>query len=317
MPRACAPSSRRWQLPLSSGGGRSCRPGCLRAGGAWPPPQVSRPPPPSLAACRLTGVGDACHSCALPTPAAARHWRYEAARQVRRDQLLRTALAAWREAAEDTAGTLASFWARWQVQAVQSRALLAWRQVAAAQRSARELQGMADVHRTRQLKAAGLAAFAGATAAARTARECSASPPFDAHAGPRTQQRAQQHVQQQQRQQQQRLPAPPSAPQAQQAQPRGFTTRTTIIISQPASQCPAQLAVAASASSCAGASGSTTNWRAAAAYWQERHARLAQQPPLAQQQAVAVHPPAGVGPHTATTLSELRMRWAQENRHQQ
>ncbi|PSC76642.1 hypothetical protein C2E20_0664 [Micractinium conductrix] len=84
------------------------------------------------------------HSWRLLAASSARHWAYEAARRHRQRHLLRLALRAWRAAAEATAGQLACFWLRWQVQAVLRHALRGWRCAAAAEHEARVLGGMAE-----------------------------------------------------------------------------------------------------------------------------------------------------------------------------
>lgn len=252
---------------------------------------------------------------------AARHFEYEAARQQRRDLLLRLALSAWRAAAEETSGRLAAFWLRWHVQAPMRRALHAWRVVAAEQRSERALSGMAEVHRERQLLQTGLAAFAGNTPQAgcspsgRRGSELRLSPsrPAAPHVGRQQQQQGKRHPAQQQHQHQQPLPA--------------VRTRTTITISHGRAASPGQeqrapaVALAqpagSSGSSCSAAAGSSmlatvSDWRAAADYWRQRHESFAGQQ---QQQrhviAQEVAQPAAVGPHTAATLQELRVRWHQ------
>lgn len=233
------------------------------------------------------------------------------------------ALAAWRASAEATAGQLATFWLRWQVQATLRQALRGWHTAAAAQRSERELAGMADCHRERQLLQQGLEAFAGNAAQADRQQQ---SPNHTATQPQVWQQQQQlpsrlapQHPQQQQQQQQQSRgrPVPQQPPQlVQHQQPLLTRTRTTIIISHgrgsSAGQEQQPPAPAVSGSSCAAAQSMLTavsDWRAAADYWRQRHGTFA-----AQQQQQSVQPlqqAAAVGPQTAATLLELRAQWQQ------
>ena len=235
---------------------------------------------------------------------------------------MRSALSAWRASAEETAERLAAFWLRWQVQAPLHRTLRAWRAVAAEQRSERALSGMAQVHRERQLLQSGLAAFAGnasqagGTANGRRDAVLQRSPRSPAGQQPvrlQQQHEARHHAQQQQQQQRQ--------------QPAAVRTRTTITVShgraasagqeQRAPAAVAQARPAASGGSCAAEAESSvlaavSDWRAAADYWRQRHERFAAAQQQQQQHAPAQPlQPAAVGPHTAATLQELRVRWQQ------
>lgn len=270
---------------------------------------------------------------------AARHWEYEAARQHRREHLLRLALHSWRAAAEATAGRLAGFWAMWQVEAPLRRALLGWRQAAAAGRADRALEGMAEVHCERRLQRLGLEALASNAASCRAA--CAP--------GGAEQQQQQIQQQKQRRQHSSLVPRashsvggaqPPRAPAAAWQQPHACVPmqqasevsqfpsasqqqqqqqpiRTTIVIShsrgtrsdQQEQQAPAYAASGCScASSSQGGHDAMTDWRAAANFWRQRHASFASalgQPHVLQPAAA----PAAVRPATVATLSELRAQW--------
>ena len=307
--QACRPSSGGCWMHARHYGLHGCMAGCLRPGVTWRLPQVSvkgGSPPPAKALAVPALAAPAHTSCPDSSPAA-RHCEYEAARQQKRNTLQRTALAALRAAAEETAGRLAGFWLRWQVQAVLRHGLHAWRTAVAEQRSNRELSGMAAVHRERHLLSAGLAAFAGNAATAGAG--CSPGPSQQPHGSqgrggqplpvryepsfmPARRQPAGPQQQQQQRQQ-----APPS-------------TRATIVIRHRLSagqqeQRPPAAPAASGSSSCA--SHSMPDWRAAADYWRRRHETLAQQ----QQQAAPAPSVVPVGTHTAITLQELRQQWQQ------
>lgn len=251
---------------------------------------------------------NAAASAPAPAPAA-RHWEYEAARQHRRARLLRLALHSWRTAAEVTAGRLAGFWAVWRVEAPLRRALVGWRQAAAAARAERALEGMADVHHERRLQTLGLAALGANAAAARPA----------AGPGGAVQRRQASTQQQQQQHSMQPVQQQNAAQQQQQQQP---AMRTTIVISRsrhngPAVQQEQRAPVpAASGGSCASAAPSmldaVADWREAADFWRQRHAAFASG--LGQQlgqQAVAGSAAAAVRPQTVATLAELRAQWQQ------
>lgn len=270
---------------------------------------------------------------------AARHWEYEAARQHRRDCLLRLALHSWRAAAEATASHLTGFWAVWQVEAPLRRALLGWRQAAAAARAERELQGMADVHCERRLQQLGLGALA-SNAAGRhldgrvhcpvqqepQRRLCSEVTPQALHHAAAAQQHwAPVAVRQQQQQQaclakqqsSQVVQGASASPQQQQQRP--IRTTVSVVISRSRTtqgDQQEQQAPAGSSSSCTSASqgtpGAMTDWRAAADFWRQRHASFATALGQQHEPAAASAPAAAaVRPQTVATLSELRAQWQQ------
>lgn len=259
-----------------------------------------------LAATHLTSLAPS------PPAPAARHWEYEAARQHRRNYLLRQALHSWRAAAEVTAGRLAGFWAVWQVEAPLRRALVGWRRAAAAARAERMLEGMADVHHERRLQGVGLTALGAHAAAARSAGSPGETVQWRQ---PWTQQ---QHSMQPVQQQYATQPPPPQQQQLSQQQP---LVRTTIVISRnrqngPVVQQEQRAPVpAASGGSCAAAQGmldAVTDWRAAADFWRQRHAAFASG--LGQQlgqEAAAGPDAAAVRPQTVATLAKLRAQWQQ------
>ncbi|EFN53243.1 hypothetical protein CHLNCDRAFT_137152 [Chlorella variabilis] len=267
-----------------------------------------------------------------------RHWDYEAARDQRRALLLRCSLAAWRAAAEDTAGLLARFWLRWQVQAPLRRVLLAWRAAATAAHQDRVLGSAAEVHRERRLQQQGLAAFA-AQAASSRARSSAGAGASSLHSILQQPARRQPASK---RQLGTAVAGPGTRPREREGGEcsgcggGGFTA--TILISQghcnaelpataqqqeqvaPGAAAAASHVTAADGSRCLAAQGvgsGGTDWRAAASYWRQRHASysLQQQPGLStasggqqqqQQQPVCVHP------GTVAALAELRAEWRQQ-----
>lgn len=263
---------------------------------------------------------------------AARHWAYEAARRHRQRHLLRLALRAWRAAAEATAGQLACFWLRWQVQAVLRHALRGWRCAAAAEHEARVLGGMAEVHRERRLLQGGLDAFAGNAQAARSGRATSASSYSSGRSGvvvlhrrpsplasPGRQQQAAQHSQQQQQQHVagQRIATVSVSLGSRQQQRQGATTTISISTQHGAEQeqvSPASAGfslrdggscVPAVAEAARGMLDAVSSWRAAAEHWRQRHQTFSQQSTAAAAAAAAI------SPHMFATLAEVRTQQQQ------
>lgn len=293
----------------------------------------------ALVFARVLWAGMSCCGCfPVACPPADRHWDYEAARDQRRALLLRCSLAAWRAAAEDTAGLLARFWLRWQVQAPLRRVLLAWRAAATAAHQDRVLGSAAEVHRERRLQQQGLAAFA-AQAASSRARSSAGAGASSLHSILQQPARRQPASK---RQLGTAVAGPGTRPREREGGEcsgcggGGFTA--TILISQghcnaelpataqqqeqvaPGAAAAASHVTAADGSRCLAAQGvgsGGTDWRAAASYWRQRHASysLQQQPGLStasggqqqqQQQPVCVHP------GTVAALAELRAEWRQQ-----
>jgi hypothetical protein len=215
---------------------------------------------------------------------AARHWRYEAARQQRKDRLLLVALAAWQAATEATAEQLARFWLRWQVQGPLRLLLQRWQAAAAALKRRRVLASAAEVHREMRIQQHALSALA---ANARGSRSASSD-------GAGTQQQASFRNQSQQ----------PPVKRAESSRNEHMATSTTTVVIQRSFDPPKQQQeqVASNRSDAA-------DWRAAADYWRQRHQRYSHQrqpggAASAGWQAVQVH----VHPLTAATLAELQQR---------
>eukprot|EP00887_Chlorella_sp_A99_P006536 scaffold3.g6536.t1 len=287
--------------------------------------------------------------------ASPRHWGCEAARHHRRRWLLRQALRAWRGAVDETAYTLSRFWMRWQVNAPLRRALLGWRAAARCLRHAAQQQaladaarrvalqrralaalwqgtqlqreervgeGMADVHRDRQLERkawlvlrANAAAAAGAARSVRPVRQPAGGGRAARGAGP-----AAATAQQRGRSQEgggaqpmesttvicyaRTLPRPTGPEQQQQRAPHLQQHRPPPQQRQPQQPLAAPPLPAASGSLSVAIQG----WQDAAARWRARQqvyeaARRGPGPPPAQPAAAAADP------HAAACLGRLRSQW--------